>query len=297
MNEFPLNRRQAVSATLAVLLSPVVGLSQQSKKSEVADDQTGLSAWVDVYAEIAAGHDFRLRNELDTKLEFQSKPIQVYSHPSGLAGTHGAFFVWTRAGRPQIIGSIWSYDAANDRRTIVHEFDSFALSPVADIAIAQGTWKQQHIVVPKLVPEAPPPAANARARLSQMKAIAQRFEGFTTSRKPEVQLRMLARPVYQFQAGEGEVRDVAMFCFFADWDPEIVLLIESSMTPEGERWHYSAGRFNIVPMWLNYDGAEIWRVEQEPSTGITFGDPEGPFFAVHDVAARPRRAPSKQEEK
>ena len=103
---------------------------------------------------------------------------------------------------------------------------------------------------------------------------------------------MLPRPLYHFQSQEGELRDCALFCFFADWDPEIVLLIELRNTAEGSRWHYSAARFNICPMWLDYEGKRVWKVEREPHTNLTFGDPEGPFFATHEVGSQPAILPA-----
>ena len=46
---------------------------------------------------------------------------------------------------------------------------------------------------------------------------------------------------------------------------------------------------NVCPMWLDHEKERVWKVGREPNTAITFGDPEGPFFAVHEVAAQPAR--------
>ena len=281
------HQRFVVTFLLAVF-SHVIARAEEPVAGTDRNVDLQLRMWVDAYTKIAAQHDFRLAEDHETPLDRQPKALQVYSHPSGLEGTHGAFYVWTRMGRPEVVGSIWSYESKGDRRTIVHEFDSLATTPLAEIQIAKGTWKQRRTIAPELVRDAPLPAALPRARLSQMKEIAHGFEGYSMTNKTEIQLRMLPRPLYQFQSGEGAVRDAALFCFFADWDPEIVLLIESRSTESGDRWYYSAARFNVCPMWLNYHDNQVWRVDREPNTEFTFGDPEGPFFAVHEVGASPR---------
>lgn len=289
----------------------VIGISCASLAALSAEDgdeddkpiseRSELRAWVDVYSEVAGRHKFRLAETPETALELHPKPLQVYSHPSGLAGTHGAFYVWTNNGRPEVVGSIWSYEAAGNRRTLVHEFDSLATTPLAEIEIVpQGVWKQRRSIEPLPVPDAPKPAASTRLRAAQMRELAARFEGYSTNNGSEVQLRMLTREIYLHQptvkgagtSGTGDVEgDAGLFCFFADWDPEIMLLIESRPTPDGPRWYYSAARFNICPMWLKYQDKKVWHVEPEPNTAVTFGDPAGPFFAAHEVAALPKIAP------
>ena len=286
-----MNRNRTVFILfLAVMSAGVANVTVKSLLSD-EDSKTGadLRSWVDFYTKVASSHDFRTQDRPDESLKLEVKPVQQYAHPSGLRGTHGAFYVWTREGRPEVVGSIWSYEADADHRTIVHEFDSLALSPLMQTRIAKGVWSQKRVIEPQLIPNAPPPGETVRSRATQIKDLAQRFEGYSMTNETEIKLRMLPRPLYQFQAQTAKSNDCALFCFFADWDPEIVLLIESRETKLGPRWHYSAARFNICPMWLDYEEKRVWNVEKEPNTALTFGDPEGPFFAVHDVASQPAK--------
>ncbi len=273
--------------TLATLLIGCLTTVHAAEPVAIPEAKRELQLWTEFYSGVAAQYRFRTQDRPEEVLKLVPNPVQIYTHPSGLKGTHGAFYVWTDKGRPEVVGSIWSYEADADRRTIVHEFDSLAVSPLVETLIAKSPWTQQRVIQPQLVPNAPVPGDTPRVRATQLKEVAQRFTGYSTNNKTEVQLRMLTRPLYSFHSPAGEAYDCALFAFFADWDPEIVLLIESHETPQGPRWHYSPARFNICPMWLDYEEKRIWRVEQEPSTVATFGDPNGPFFAVHEVAAQP----------
>jgi hypothetical protein len=275
-----------------LVVGMALGVADASAYEPPPDDPRGgsdLRAWLPFYKDVASRLDFRMQDRAGESLTFEPEPVLVYSHPSGLKGTHGSFYVWTREGRPEVVGSIWSYKADASRRTIVHEFDSLADSPLVEMRIGQGVWSQRRVIGPRLVPGAPAPASSPRARTTQVKQLAARFEGSSTTNGPEIRLRMLPRPLYHFQSREGAIRDCALFGFFADWDPEIMLLIESRETPDGPRWHFSPARFNICPMWLDYEKKRVWKVEREPSTAITFGDPAGPFFVVHEVASQPAK--------
>jgi hypothetical protein len=281
------DRRAFVLSVAAAALGGPAALAPGAPPADESGGRAELRASVAFYTAVASRLEFRTQDRPGEPLKFEDKPVLVYSHPSGLKGTHGAFYIWTRDGRPEVVGSIWSYKPNESRRTIVHEFDSLTTSPLAEMTIAGGVWSQKRVIEPREVPDAPPPAPSPRARATQIKQLAGRFEGYSMTNETEVKLRMLTKPLYQSRSREGAARDFAFFCFFADWDPEILLLIESRQTSAGPRWHYSAARFNVCPMWLDYDNKRVWKVERVPINTLIFGDGTGPFFGVHEIAAQP----------
>jgi len=243
-----------------------------------------FKAWLQHYSSAAALEDFRLSSAPNERLEMTPDPVLSYSHPSGLKGTHGAFYVWTKKGRPQVIGSIWSFEKPNGRRGVNHELHSLATEPLAPTMIGTSRWSPQTGIEPRHIPDAPEPANTSRLRLAQMRALAKRFQGFSnTVENQEGRLRTLPQPLYRSEPVDPEVLDCGLFGLFADWDPEILLLIEARRTDSGYRWHFSAGRFNACRMRMTFDDVEVWKKDEEPQAYPTFGDPEGLFFAVHDV--------------
>ena len=60
------------------------------------------------------------------RLTLLEKPLLFYTNPVRMNDQHGAIFLWTEAGRPAVIGSIWS--AINRQnpssRIVSHEWHS-----------------------------------------------------------------------------------------------------------------------------------------------------------------------------
>lgn len=280
----------AIRTSLFLLLVGCAALSAEDGGVKRSDEAGGsaLHSWGEKYAGIAAKYDFRLSDDPDEKLKFHPRPVQVYHRPTGGREMFGAFFVWTRKGRPEVVGSLWSYKVNAERRNLAHEFDSFAQSPLVETEIGGVPWTPKSIIRPQAIPDAPVPAASPRLRLAQIRQMAKQFTGYSDNGgKKETRLRLLPQPLYYAQSKGDKVTDCALFCFFADWDPDIILLIEARGTADGPRWHFSAARFNNVPMHLDYANNEIWKMEWAHSSGNVYGDPSGSFFAVHESSALP----------
>src|SRR6185295_6655300 len=59
------------------------------------------------------------------KLELERNPVYVWTNPLRSGGQNGAVFVWTYRGRPEVVGSIFSYPS-NGRRQVLHELHSLS---------------------------------------------------------------------------------------------------------------------------------------------------------------------------
>jgi hypothetical protein len=280
--------------TAAILLL-LVSIGQASGQENAAKDaarNAEFQRWLEYYQDVANSYDIYLQSDLKTRLKVSPKPIMSYSHPAAMRGTHGAFFVWTRRGRPELVGSIWSDEIAGGMRTVMHEFHSLALEPLSPVRIGSFTWAPESGIELKPIPDAPAPRNSAPLRLAQMRALADEFTGYSTPHGEELRLRTLRQPLYRYESELPEVLDGAVFGLFKDWDPEMMLLIEARKTDEGMKWHFAVGRFNWTPVRLTYKEKDVWKGEQTPGSYPSYGDPKSNFFAVHRMdrqdAARPR---------
>jgi hypothetical protein len=243
--------------------------------------------WVDYYQQSAAAYEFKSTKDGSPKFEVTPKPIHKYTHPNGLKGTHGALFVWAHQGRPEVVGSIWSYEIGGGKRNVVHEFHSLSLRPLAPVRIGDQAWSPKVAgITMEPFPRDPPPVSNSRLRLAQMRSLAREFRGFSRLESKEVPLRLLPQPLFRYSIDAPQVIDGAVFGLFNDWDPEIILMIEARNTENGPQWHFAAARFNICPLRLQHRSEDVWRVDQGVQKGGRFGDPDGAFFAVHAVEVR-----------
>jgi hypothetical protein len=75
--------KSTIRLLFAVLL--ILGSSQLSADdlSDAAPDEkpSEFQRWVKVYTDVAANHEFRLRDSAEEMLEFNPVPVQTYSHP------------------------------------------------------------------------------------------------------------------------------------------------------------------------------------------------------------------------
>lgn len=260
-----------------------------------------LDRWVKYYTEVAQGYDIRLRSAPKEPLVVSPEPLLVYSNPTIGFDTHGAFFVWTRNGRAEAIGAIWSKRISAEetsRKNVNHEFHSLALEPL----VAQGkdgvkwTPKKPGIEL-RPVPDAPAPAATRTKRLAQMRDISRQFTGYDLNPREgdgaevERQMRVLPKPLYRYEEPkvddsrsviEEDVVDGGVFGLFHDWDPEILLVIETRPTDDGPCWHYGVAYVDYKPLRLELNAREVWSKPDK-----NFGSETGGYYCVIGVTTQP----------
>jgi hypothetical protein len=143
-------------------------------------------------------------------------------------------FVWTRDGRPEVLGAIWSRQP-NDQRYVIHEMHSLALEPLTATRNGSVFWSPSGPgIEPFPIPGAPEPAATPALRLAQMRTLSREFSAFTVRGTLERQLQFRSQPVFRFDEPSVQ-RDGAVFVGFEDWDPELLMLIEIRATENGPR--------------------------------------------------------------
>lgn len=129
------------------------------------------------------------------------------------------------------------------------------------------------------LPDAPKPSENPALRLSQLKAMAARFEiidGFrSTNGQPEPQsLRMLSRPTYRYGKSDGELVDGAIFTYVVATDPEACLLIEIHREGDKYEWLYGVFPLTIYSLDAKLDDKSVWKKPE----AMVFGNPTAPHY-------------------
>jgi hypothetical protein len=102
-------------------------------------------------------------------LKLHTPSVLNYFNPVGGGQTLGSMFIWTRAGRPEVAGAIWSKQSGEQRR-VVHSFHSLSRQPLSAVRNGMTFWFPfQSGIEPIVVPSASAPAANSAQRLLQMR--------------------------------------------------------------------------------------------------------------------------------
>lgn len=230
-------------------------------QAEPAETDPSKLAPAEAFKKEAAAYDVRLESRPGDKLVLEKEPVLHWDNPAR-TGEDGSVFVWTLDGRPQIIGTIFTY-RLNDKINRKHEYHSLALEPLTAKLNDKAVWTPNSAGI-KLqpLPKAPAPAGSGRLRLTQMKALAREFSA--SMREPDgeqFQLRLLTQPLYRYEPKSKEVLDGALFAFSLGTDPEVILLLEARGTKEGHQWEYGLARFHYIELHVQHADKEVWRAE------------------------------------
>jgi len=242
--------------------------------------------WQKYYGEIAAQYEIRWGQAPGDELHLNTRPLLSYFNPVGGGQTHGSLFVWTRQGRPEIAGAIWSKQSGDQRR-VIHSFHSLSLEPLQATRSGTVFWSPtQPGIEQVLIPSVSPPAGTGAQRLLQMRSIAKDFSATTTRDKAERQLRLLPQPIYHYDPSDRIEHDGGLFLWLEDWDPELLMLIETTATSDGPKWHVGFARFTNLPVTARYKDTRIWSFQPsdvEPSQGGLLHR----YISVHGVEVLP----------
>jgi hypothetical protein len=214
----------------------------------------------------AAGYDVRLESDPDTRLELVKEPVLRWTNPAR-TGEDGALFIWTRRGRPELIGTIFTY-VYNNKLSRKHELMSLAEGPLTAQFGGKEVWSPKSAGVNFLpLEKAPDVAANSRQRLTQMKSLARDFAASMRDLQGEqFQLRLLTQPLVRYEPDPGgsrpsRVLDGAIFAFSLGTDPEVLLLLEARPQEEGHAWHYALARFHYIDLTVKHNDRQVWHAD------------------------------------
>lgn len=125
------------------------------------------------------------------------------------------------------------------------------------------------------IAEGPEPSDKPRARLQQMKELAQRFEiTILPSEGNKQEMRLLPRALYRYSAPDDGLLDGALFGFTSNGtNPDAVLAIELAPRAEGTKeWQYGFAQLTTGGLSARWDGREVWSATQKSTTPTAFDE-------------------------
>jgi hypothetical protein len=209
----------------------------------------------------AAAAEYAFRGPADAvPLMLVPEPVLNWSNPERQQ-ERGAMFVWTRGGRPEVIGSLFTY-AYRDRFYEKHEFQSLSDDGVTAVYQQSTVWQTRAPGVKWFTPgDAPSPSRTLR--LSQMRTFAREYTvKMTNPDGIESLLRPLAQPLYRYAALQRKVVDGAIFSYVVATDPEALLIVEAVETNGGLQWRAAFARMHYWELSAeNSAGTAVWSAE------------------------------------
>jgi hypothetical protein len=274
------------------LIAVAVALAQTEStktKLETGADKAQFERWQKYYRRVAAEYDMEQGKDLPTRLKLRTEPVFSYANPAGGGRSHGAMFVWTRDGRPEILGAIWSRQSG-EQRQVIHEMHSLALEPLTATRNGNLFWSPKGPgIEPFRIPGAPEPAMTPALRMVQMRSMAREFSASTIRATAERRLQFRPQPVFRFENPTAE-RDGAVFVGFEDWDPELLMLIEVRATEKGPRWHAGFARFTDLPVSARHKDVQVWSFQESLAEG-PMGGFDKRFYVAPGVDLLPISGP------
>lgn len=246
-----------LSLGIGVLVVVGVGVTLRGEDSP---DSKGIKQLRAIYAADAAEYSIYRDTERLEKLELRPEPIYVWTN--AVLGQDGSVFVWTWHGRPEAIGSIFSFPAqAKGKRGIMHEFHSVSTATLVPQRASLNLWQPQSGLVLEPLPGAPKPADNARQRLFQLRELSRGFTAKSVDLESRTwELRLLPQPLFRYQSTDLDIIDGALFAFVssAGTDPEVVVMLEAQRGKDGPVWKYGTCRFSNFNLHVKYNDTEVW---------------------------------------
>lgn len=227
--------------------------------------QADSSRAIEAFKVEAAEYKVHLQSRPTEPLQVLKEPVLKWDNPARTS-ENGATFVWTLGGRPEMIGAIFTYEY-KDKLNRKHEYHSLATEPLTAEFRGKEVWSPKVAGVKfATVAGAAAPAASARQRLTQMKALAREFSASMKDAEGEpYQLRLLTQPLYRYEPTDKRVLDGALFSFSLGTDPEVLLLLEARPVKDAHQWQYAFARFHYVELRAFHNDREVFRAETLPN--------------------------------
>jgi hypothetical protein len=214
-----------------------------------------------------------------TQLELTAKPVFDWTNPVRAAGQYGAAYVWTNAGRPEVIGTFFVEMHSSGEKLVFHEFHSLSAANLEARRNGETPWAPEE---PGLAFQqlrgVPAPAQAAQQRLTQMKTISRDFSAEGGNQMKRWKLKLQAEPLFRYQTGD-DAEDGALFAFLTPegTDPEAILVLET--TENKTRWQYSIARFSDLSQEVKHKGKRVYQWIR-PNDGVgVMGAPHEKYYS------------------
>ena len=243
-----------------LLVAPLylaVALAEDTKP--VATDQSNnAKRLLALHLNHAEEYEIYRNRDRREKLNLERHPVYVWTNPIRSGGQNGAVFVWTYNGRPEVVGSIFSYPV-DGRRQLLHELHSLSAEILVPVREAAQQWQPKAGFTLKPLPEAPEAGDSARQRGFQLRTLSRDFTAHSVDRNQTTwQLRLLPQPLFRYESTDPKVIDGALFAFVtsAGTDPEAIIVLEARQTDNGPQWQYVVARFSDLNVFVEHKSSK-----------------------------------------
>lgn len=252
--------KRGIRLAIAILACAVLSTSDAGAQQSPTPDARSMQL-KQVFDGVASR--YRITSGLGQKqqvLPLYDGPVMHWLSLDGTTGIYyGSVFVWTRLGRPDVIGTFFTSQGDKERISVCQELYSFSSEQLAVRSGNGKAWRPAPSETMRVIPGAPAPATTEQARRLQIRMMARHFSGRMNRRGVGHPLRMLPRPIIQYSSDDPQILSGAVLVLVAyTTDPDILLLIEARKTGEGPKWFYQPARFSDKSLWLTYQNKDIW---------------------------------------
>ena len=269
------------------LLAAVVAAGAQPAAAPKKEELSGNAAKAAEFAAAeAVRYDVRHADGKGAALKLLPEPVLRWSNPLR-AEVYGSVYLWARDGCPEAASSIYQFF---DRKQLNVELVSLSEVPLRAERNGRLRWSPEAGVTFAPLPGGPAPADTAAGRQLQMRALARRFTGSLAEPGEAddklTELRLMAKPLHQYEATDGSGREGAVFALVTTTDPEIVLLIESRKAKGGGReWVWAAARMHFRPLQLKLGDKLVWEAPAAAPPWEKIRGPEGKYVILQWASA------------
>ena len=267
-----------VIALLTALLSAAAVARPQKPAEKPATPET-IEAAFKISQAAAAEYDFRVGQD-EKALELVRESRLKWSN-SAASDIQGNVFVWTRGGRPLVVGSFMKW--FSPRSIMQHEFHSLAGESLKAKFHGEPVWATDEAGLKFAdIPGAPTPAAGEAQRLLQLRKLGREFTATAKYRNTtnDTELRLLPQPIHGYAAPEQGAVSGGLFAFVRGTDPELFLLVEARGKDAAiARWQFAAARMtNMAELRLRHQAKPVWEAGLLPWKEVS-GSHERPYTA------------------
>lgn len=256
-----MSRRWLLLAVLPVGVLSTAAVAWPQKPAETPATPENIEAAYKISLAAAAEYDFRVGDN-PKPLELVREPKLKWSNPA-MSDVQGNVFVWTRDGRPLVVGSFTKW--FSPRSVMQHEFHSLTEEPLSARFHGDAVWTTSEVGLRfAAIPNAAAPAAGEAQRLLQLRQLAKEFTGTAKYRNApsDTELRLLPQAVHSYAAPKQGILNGGLFAFVRGTDPEVFLLIEARGTDAASaRWQFAIARMtNMAELRLRHQEKQVWEV-------------------------------------
>jgi hypothetical protein len=258
---FCIHRKFARSA-VAAIVALALALNSFPAAAQTEDDRARAAATLENGRVEAASYAMRPAADGDQRPIELNPDSLLQWHNSVNQSVFGNIFLWTKAGRPEAVASIYRF--YSPKVEFAAEFQSLSLTPLIIEKDGEEVWTPREAgVVLHAFEDAATPSQSRSQRLIQMRQLADEFAVQLTDWSEETySLRLMPRPLYRYESTDPEVLDGALFAFTYTTDPELLVMVEARKTETGFQYMYGHARMNVGAVTVTYRDQEVWTADR-----------------------------------